>query len=63
MSEEAKRALLSRAAAQFGVMPLAKRLHVRDGEVAARLTGHAPMPDRSLLPLVALLDNLKKESR
>jgi hypothetical protein len=62
MSEETKRAMLSQAAARFGVMPLARRLHVRDGEVAAWLTGHAPMPDRNLLPLVALLDNLEKES-
>ena len=55
MIEETKRALLSQAAAHFGVMPLAKRLRVPDTLVAAWLSGHTSMPDCKILPLIGML--------
>jgi hypothetical protein len=58
VSEETKRALLSQAANQFGVSPLAKKLKVSDGLVAAWLSGHAAMPDSALVDLAALLEQL-----
>ena len=62
MTEEMKRALLSKAAARFGVMPLAKQLNVPDGQLAAWISGHASMPDRKLLPLIDLLDKVDEET-
>jgi len=56
MSEDTKRALLSQAANQFGVSPLAKQLKVSDGLLAAWLSGHAAMPDSSFVDLAALLE-------
>ena len=61
-SEETKRALLSKAAGRFGVVPLAKRLKVPDGRPAAWISGHASMPDRKLLLLIALLNKSDEES-
>lgn len=61
MSEETKRALLSSAAARFGLMPLARRLKVPDGQLAAWISGHASMPDRKLVALIDLLEKLEAE--
>ena len=58
MSDETKRALLSQAANQFGLSPLAKRLKVSDGLLAAWLSGHAAIPDSSFVELAALLEQL-----
>jgi len=56
MTEEMKRLVLSKAAANFGVLPLAKHLNVHDGQLAAWISGHASMPDRKLLPLIDLIE-------
>jgi len=47
--------LLEHAAARYGVAPLAKKLKVPEGRVAAWLTGHAAMPDGTVLLLAALV--------
>ena len=56
MFEEVGKALLVRAANAFGVSPLARKLKVSDGLVAAWLSGQAPMPERALVQLAALLE-------
>jgi hypothetical protein len=62
VSEETKRALLSKAAGHFGVTPLAMYLKVPDGQLAAWIAGHASMPDRKLLALIDLLDKVAEKS-
>jgi hypothetical protein len=53
VSEDHRRALLELAATRLGLAPLAKRLTVSDGLVAAWLSGHAPIPDG---PMALLAD-------
>ena len=52
-SEDHRRVLLELAANRLGVAPMAKRLKVSDGLLAAWLSGHAPIPDR---PMALLAD-------
>ena len=56
------RTLLEQAAARLGVTPLAKRLNVPDGLLAAWITGHAPIPHPKLAALADLLDRLGDKS-
>jgi succinate dehydrogenase flavin-adding protein (antitoxin of CptAB toxin-antitoxin module) len=56
------RTLLEQAAARLGVSPLAKRLNVRDGVLAAWITGHAPIPNPKLAELADLLYKLGDKS-
>jgi hypothetical protein len=54
------RALVEQAAAKLGVSPLARRLNVPDAVVVAWITGHAPIPSRTLVLLVELLEKPKE---
>ena len=61
MADETKRTMLAQASAEFGVSPLARRLRVPDGVLAAWLAGQADMPDQKVLLLAALLKRGRHE--
>ncbi len=58
MGETTKQNLLRMAAQRLGGDELAKRLNVPRSLLEAWMSGHASMPDRKLLQLAALLDQL-----
>ena len=58
MAETTKQNLLRMASARIGQGELAKRLNIPESLLQAWISGHASMPDRKLLMLAALLDQL-----
>ena len=58
MAEQTKQTLLAQAAARLGQGELAKRLNVPPSLLDAWMRGLASMPDRKLLVLADLLEQL-----
>ena len=58
MSDTTKQNLLEMAAKRIGREELARRLDVPDTLLTAWMSGHASMPDRKLLALAELIDQL-----
>jgi len=58
VAETTKQNLLLMAATRLGHADLAKRMNVPESLLQAWIGGHASMPDRKLLPLAELLDQL-----
>lgn len=58
MAETTKQNLLRMAAARIGRAELARRLKIPESLLEAWIGGHASMPDRKLLLLAELLDQL-----
>lgn len=58
MAETTKQNLLEMAAKRIGRAELAKRLNIPESLLEAWMGGHASMPDRKLLKLAELLDQL-----
>jgi len=58
VAETTKQNLLRMAAGRLGSDELAKRLNIPESLLQAWIGGHASMPDRKLLLLAELLDQL-----
>jgi len=58
VAETTKQNLLRMASARIGQAELAKRLNIPESLLQAWIGGHASMPDRKLLLLAELLDQL-----
>jgi len=58
VAETTKQNLLRMAAARIGHPELAKRMNIPESLLDAWMGGHASMPDRKLLLLAELLDQL-----
>jgi hypothetical protein len=58
VAETTKQNLLRMAAGRLGNAELAKRLNIPESLLQAWIGGHASMPDRKLLRLAELLDQL-----
>ena len=58
MAETTKQNLLRMATARIGRTELARRLKIPESLLDAWMSGHASMPDRKLLLLAELLDQL-----
>lgn len=63
MAKTTKQNLLAMAAQRIGREELAKRLSVPESLLTAWMSGHASMPDRKLLALAALIDELGDEQK
>ena len=58
MADTTKQNLLRMAAQRLGAEELARRLNIPESLLTAWMSGHASMPDRKLLVLADLLDQL-----
>ena len=58
MPDTTKQGLLAQAAKRLGKAELAKRMNTPESLLEAWMSGHASMPDRKLLALAEILDQL-----